>query len=148
MTDRAKFEEMLERLIAEDSAGAEELFHEIVVEKSREIYSSILESEEEVDETTDEEVDEASEDDLDEATDEEVDEASEDDLDETTDEEVDESDDEDLDEMFGLDQPEMEARIWTCQTWTWATHQIWAMQKWMTKATTKTLMVQKQQWQI
>ena len=47
MTDRAKFEEMLERLIAEDKAGAEELFHEIVVEKSREIYSSILESEEE-----------------------------------------------------------------------------------------------------
>jgi len=27
MTDRSKFEEMLERLINEDRAGAEELFH-------------------------------------------------------------------------------------------------------------------------
>ena len=98
---------MLERLIAEDKAGAEELFHEIVVEKSREIYSSILESEEEVDEA-DEEVDESDDEDLDEATDEEVDESDED-LDEATDEEVDESDDEDLDEMFGLDEFEVEA---------------------------------------
>ena len=64
MADRNKFEEMLERLIAEDKAGAEELFHEIVVEKSRDIYENILENDleevadEEVDETTDEEVDE------------------------------------------------------------------------------------------
>jgi len=108
MTDRAKFEEMLERLIAEDKAGAEELFHEIVVEKSREIYSSILESEEEVEETTDEEVDESEDDDLDEATDEEVDE-SEEEVDESDDEDLDESDDEDLDEMFGLDEFEAEA---------------------------------------
>jgi len=108
MTDRAKFEEMLERLIAEDNAGAEELFHEIVVEKSREIYSSILESEEEVEETTDEEVDESEDDDLDEATDEEVDE-SEEEVDEASDEDLDESDDEDLDEMFGLDEFEAEA---------------------------------------
>ena len=101
MTDRAKFEEMLERLIAEDRAGAEELFHEIVVEKSREIYSSILESEEEVEETTDEEVDESEEDDLEES--------EEDDLEESDDEDLDESDDEDLDEMFGLDEFETEA---------------------------------------
>ena len=79
MTDRNKFEEMLERLVNEDREGAEELFHEIVVEKSREIYENLLEDEE-VEETTDEEVDEA--------TDEEVDEATEDDLDESTDEEV------------------------------------------------------------
>ena len=56
MTDRNKFEEMLERLVNEDREGAEELFHDIVVEKSREIYSSMLESdledeEEEVEET-------------------------------------------------------------------------------------------------
>ena len=38
MADRNKFEEMLERLINEDKEGAEELFHEIVVEKSRNIY--------------------------------------------------------------------------------------------------------------
>jgi hypothetical protein len=90
MTDRNKFEEMLERLVNEDRAGAEELFHEIVVEKSREIYQSIIESEE------DEEVDEAAEED-----DEELDEAAEED-----DEEVDEAaeeDDEELDEMFGLE---------------------------------------------
>jgi hypothetical protein len=59
MADLNKFEEMLERLVNEDKAGAEELFHEIVVEKSRDIYESLLE---------DEEVDEASEDDLDEAS--------------------------------------------------------------------------------
>ena len=92
MADLNKFEEMLERLVNEDKAGAEELFHEIVVEKSRDIYESLLEDEE-VDETTDEEVDEAS--------DEEVDEA--------TDEEVDEADDEDLDENFDLDEFEVEA---------------------------------------
>ena len=89
---------MLERLVNEDRAGAEELFHEIVVEKSRDIYEQLLseEADEEVDETTDEEVDEA--------TDEEVDESDED-LDEATDEEVDESD-EDLDEFM---EPALEA---------------------------------------
>ena len=97
MTDRNKFEEMLERLVNEDREGAEALFHEIVVEKSRDIYESLLEDEEEVEETTDEEVDEA--------TDEEVDE-SEEDLDESDDEDLDESDeeldeaDEEVDENF------------------------------------------------
>ena len=33
MADRNKFEEMLEKLVSEDRKGAEELFHEIVVEK-------------------------------------------------------------------------------------------------------------------
>ncbi len=96
MTDRNKFEEMLERLVNEDKEGAEALFHEIVVEKSRDIYESLLEDEE-VEETTDEEVDEAtdeevdeSEEDLDEATDEEVDEATDEEVEETTDQEVDE----------------------------------------------------------
>ena len=101
MTDRAKFEEMLERLIAEDRAGAEELFHEIVVEKSREIYSSILESEEEVEE--------AEEDDLEESEDEDLDESDDEDLDESEDDDLEESEDEDLDEMFGLDEFETEA---------------------------------------
>ena len=93
MTDRSKFEEMLERLINEDRAGAEELFHEIVVEKSREIYQNIIESEDEEDE----------EDDLEEATDEEVDESEED--------ELEESDEEDLEDMFGLDEFEVEAPV-------------------------------------
>ena len=79
MADLNKFEQMLEKLVNEDKAGAEELFHEIVVEKSRDIYESLLEDEE-VDETTDEEVDEASDDDK------EVDEASDDDKEEATNE--------------------------------------------------------------
>ena len=48
-----KFEEMLERLINEDKAGAEELFHEIVVEKSRSIYENLLAEEYEEDEEVD-----------------------------------------------------------------------------------------------
>ena len=57
---------MLECLVNEDKVKAEELFHNIVVEKSREIYENLLEDDlddEEVDETSDEEVDEASKDD-------------------------------------------------------------------------------------
>ena len=80
MADLNKFEEMLEKLVNEDRAGAEELFHDIVVEKSREIYENLLETdleEEEVDEATDEEVDEATDEEVDEATDEEVDESEE-----------------------------------------------------------------------
>lgn len=42
MTDRSKFEEMLEHLINEDHESANELFHQLVVEKSREIYEGIL----------------------------------------------------------------------------------------------------------
>ena len=81
-----KFEEMLEKLVNEDKAGAEELFHEIVVEKSRDIYEGLLESDLEVDETTDEEVDETTDEEVDEASDEEVDEASDDDKEEATNE--------------------------------------------------------------
>ena len=44
MTDRAKFEHMLEALINEDQATAKEIFHNIVVEKSREIYEELLET--------------------------------------------------------------------------------------------------------
>jgi hypothetical protein len=42
MTDRAKFEQMLEYLINEDKSKAEELFHELIVAKSREIYENLL----------------------------------------------------------------------------------------------------------
>ena len=66
MADRSKFEAMLELLVNEDKEGAEALFHEIVVEKSRDIYESLLEDEE-VEETTDEEVDEATDEEVDEA---------------------------------------------------------------------------------
>ena len=61
MADLNKFETMLEKLVNEDRAGAEELFHEIVVEKSREIYENLLENDLEETET-DKEVDESSDD--------------------------------------------------------------------------------------
>jgi hypothetical protein len=65
MTDRSKFEQMLEHLVNEDTELAKELFHQIVVEKSREIYENILaedfdlSEEEKEDEEEDKEVDEA-----------------------------------------------------------------------------------------
>lgn len=62
---------MLERLINEDREGAEELFHEIVVERSREIYEGLLENDLEIDETEDEEVDEATDEEVDESDDDE-----------------------------------------------------------------------------
>jgi len=96
MSNIKKFEEMLDRLVNEDKEGAQELFHEIVVEKSRDIYESLLEND-----LDDEEVDEA--------TDEEVEESDDEDLDEADDEEVEESDDEELDEDFNLDEFEVEA---------------------------------------
>jgi hypothetical protein len=55
MTDRAKFEQMLEFLINEDKEKAEELFHELVVAKSREIYENLLDDDVQVDEASDEE---------------------------------------------------------------------------------------------
>ena len=97
MTDRNKFEEMLERLVNEDRAGAEELFHEIVVEKSREIYQNIIKSEDQ--EEDDEEVEESADE---ESADEDLDESSEED-------DLDESEEDELDEMFGLDEFEVEA---------------------------------------
>ena len=96
MSDIKKFEEMLDRLVNEDKEGAQELFHEIVVEKSRDIYESLLE-------------DDLDDDAVEEATDEEVDESDDEEVDEATDEEVDESDDEELDEDFNLDEFEVEA---------------------------------------
>ena len=113
MADRNKFEEMLEKLVNEDRKGAEELFHEIVVEKSRTIYENLLEDDmedldvkesdkdEEVDEASksdDEETNEATDEDekTDESKDEEVDEAKDEEVDETKDEEVDEASDEEV----------------------------------------------------
>ena len=108
MADRNKFEEMLEKLVNEDRKGAEELFHEIVVEKSRSIYENLLE-----DDMEDLDVKEASKDDeKDDEDDKEVDEASENDDEETNeatdeDEKTDESKDEEVDENFADVQPEI-----------------------------------------
>ena len=101
MADRNKFEQMLELLVNEDKESAEKLFHEIVVEKSRDIYEGLLEDDKDVDEATDSEVEETTDEEVDEATDEEVDEA--------TDEEVEEAKDEEVDENFDLDEFEVEA---------------------------------------
>jgi hypothetical protein len=54
MTDRAKFEQMLELLINEDKEKAQELFHELVVAKSREIYENLLDDDMQVDQQTSE----------------------------------------------------------------------------------------------
>lgn len=97
MADKTKFEQMLELLVNEERDAANELFHEIVVEKSREIYENILAAE-----ANDEDVDEANDEEVDEADDEDVDESDED-LDEADDEDVDESDEE-LEEDFDLDE--------------------------------------------
>jgi hypothetical protein len=60
-----RFEQLIEYVINDEEQKARELFHDIVVEKSRQIYENIM-AEEEIDEAADEELDEAAEDDLDE----------------------------------------------------------------------------------
>ena len=77
----SKFEQLIEYVINDEEAKAKELFHDIVVEKSREIYENLMQ-EEETDEA--DEADEAEE--IEEAAEEETDEAEE------------------LDENFGADQ--------------------------------------------
>ena len=61
----SKFEQLIEYVINDEEAKAKELFHEIVVEKSREIYENLMteEEEEELDEAKheEEELDEAEE---------------------------------------------------------------------------------------
>ena len=88
MADRSKIEKMLELLINEDQAAAEELFHEFVVQKSRDIYESMLEDEDEEDEDVEEAYDDEDED---------VEEADED------------EDDDETNEGFNMDQFEVEA---------------------------------------
>jgi hypothetical protein len=68
MTDRAQFEAMLEALINEDQETAKEIFHNIVVAKSREIYEELLKEdfnlaeEEEEEEEEEESMEEAADD--------------------------------------------------------------------------------------
>ena len=59
MADQNKIAEMLEHLVNDDQAKAEELFHEYIVAKSREIYEDLIESE--IEEVSDEETEEAPE---------------------------------------------------------------------------------------
>lgn len=67
---RTKLEQILELLLAEDNAKAEEMLHEYVVSKARAEYERVLdESEEEVEETLDSEDDEAVEETIDQSND-------------------------------------------------------------------------------
>jgi hypothetical protein len=56
-----RFEQLIEYVINDNEQQARELFHDIVVEKSREIYENLMqeEAEEELDEAAEEELDEA-----------------------------------------------------------------------------------------
>jgi len=100
-----KFEQLLDLIVNEEMDKANELFHEIVVEKSRDIYENLIAEEaeeEEMDEAADEEMDEA-------ADEEEMDESAESDeeeMDEGADEEADES--VDLEDSYMMDGEEEE----------------------------------------
>ena len=95
MTDRAQFEAMLEALINEDQESAKEIFHNIVVGKSREIYEELLESE--FDASDDDEEDTASDNPFD---------SEEDDSD--SEEDDSDSEEDDSDDEFGDDDSEEE----------------------------------------
>ena len=97
MADKSTLEQMLENLVNDNQEKAEELFHEYVVTKSREIYENLIEEE-----MKDEEVDEASDDDAEDKVDEASDDDAEDKVDEATDEDEvkEDSKDEEVDEEF------------------------------------------------
>ena len=63
-----RFEQLIEYVINDEEAKARELFHDIVVAKSREIYENLMqeEAEEDLDESAEEELDESEEEDLEE----------------------------------------------------------------------------------
>ena len=101
-----KFEQLLELLINEENDKAEALFHEIVVEKSRDIYEGLAETtdekeDEKVEETSEEKVDET-EKSVEETKDEEVDEGEEVEIEETSkDEEEATNEEESIEEVGG-----------------------------------------------
>lgn len=72
-----KFEQLIEFVINDEEQKARDLFHDIVVEKSRSIYESLMAEEEGLDEAAEEELDEAAEEELDESAEEELDEGLE-----------------------------------------------------------------------
>jgi hypothetical protein len=117
MTDRTQFEAMLEALINEDQETAKEIFHNIVVAKSREIYEELLAEDFSLEESDDEEKkdipteegfpsadDEEGADDTDSADDAEDDEEGD-----ATDDFA--SDDEEGDEFGGEGEGELEDRV-------------------------------------
>lgn len=96
MTDRNKFEQMLEALINEETEKAKEIFHDIVVAKSRDIYESLLDTDFAEDAETEETpVEEDGEEEV--AVEEESDEEGADDA-------ADDSEDDAADDEFGGDE--------------------------------------------
>ena len=57
-----KFEQLIEYVINDEQAKAQELFHDIVVEKSRQIYENLMQEEEDIEEGADEDLEEGEED--------------------------------------------------------------------------------------
>jgi len=103
MADKTLLSQMLEQLVNDNQAKAEELFHEYVVSASREIYENLIESEI-ADDEDDEEVEEASEEDED-------DEKVEENFDEVAyegDDEMDLDDSDPTDDLAGEIDPEAE----------------------------------------
>jgi len=96
----SKFEQLLDLIVNEEHDKANELFHEIVVEKSREIYENLIaeEMEDDVEESMDDDVEESADEEMDESADEEMDESTDEDVEEAADEEMDEAADEEMDE--------------------------------------------------
>ena len=96
-----KFEKLLDLLVNEEKAKAEDLFHEIVVDKSREIYEELVSNDAETEtikEKKDEEVDETKEKEEVDEKKEEVDEKKEEVDEKKEDKEVDESKDKEVEE--------------------------------------------------
>ena len=89
MTDRSKFEQMLEHLVNEDQEAAKEIFHQIVVEKSRQIYENILAEDFELEATEEDEEDE-------------MDEAKEEDEEEMDEAKEEDDEDDEMDENFAF----------------------------------------------
>jgi hypothetical protein len=96
-----KFEQLLDYLVNEETDKANELFHEIVVEKSREIYEDLINEEIET-EAKDEDMEEAKDEDMDESADESMEEAADEDMDEAKDEDMEEAAEE-LEDSYVMD---------------------------------------------
>jgi hypothetical protein len=94
MANKRLLQQMLEHLVNEESEKAEDLFHEYIVIKSREVYESLIESELENEE--DEEVDEAFGDD-------DMDDMGDDDMGGMGDDDMDDMGDDDMDDVMGGD---------------------------------------------
>jgi len=103
MTDRAQFEAMLEALINEDQATAKEIFHNIVVGKSREIYEELLENDFSQDQGLPEQYASESDEEAEEPAMEETDEEETDDAEDDS-EETDDAEDDSEESPFGDDE--------------------------------------------